>query len=173
MKKMIVMTATILSAAVAFSQTDNKDEEAIRSIVTTLETAWNNKSGDSFSSVFAEKHDYIVVNGMYFPQMTKKGNAAAHQALFDGIYKKRDIKLKVDKVFNIRPDLAMLYVLGAAYEKGGMVPKDPGVIMSILVEKQKDGWKIIVFHNHNINTEEVAQSSPMPLNVMYASWYKQ
>lgn len=166
------MAATIFATATAFSQTDNKDEQAIRGIVTTLETGWNNKNGQSFASVFAETHDYIVVNGIYFPKMSRQQNAAAHQGLFDGVYKTRDIKLNVDRVVTLRPDLAMMYVIGVGYDKGTAVPKDPGVIMSILVEKQKEGWKIIAFHNHNINPEELKQASPMPLEVMYASWYK-
>lgn len=166
------MAATVLSTTLAFSQTETKDEQAIRSIATTLETGWNNKSGETFSSVFAETHDYIVVNGIYFPKMSRQQNAAAHQGLFDGVYKTRDIKLNVDKVVTIRPDLAMMYVIGVGYEKGTAVPKDPGAIMSILVEKQKEGWKIIAFHNHEINTEDVKQRSPMPMEVIYASWYK-
>lgn len=167
------MTATVLSATLAFSQTENKDEQAIRSIASTLETGWNNKNGESFSAPFAEIHDYIVVNGIYFPKMTKKANAAAHQGLFDGVYKTRNVRLKVDKVEFIRPDLAMMYVLGVGYEKGTEVPKDPGVIMSILVEKQTGVWKIISFHNHEIDANQLQKGSPVPLTVMYASWYKQ
>jgi uncharacterized protein (TIGR02246 family) len=170
MNKILFMTLAALSTSFAFSQTDAKDEQAVRAIVSTLETGWNNKSGETFSSVFADVHDYIVVNGFYFSNFTKKANAAAHQNLFDGIYKNRDIRLKIDKVNFLRSDLAMITALGAGYEAGQPVPDEPGAIMTILAEKKNGEWKIISFHNHDMNNAN--DQSPIPRNVMYATWYK-
>jgi uncharacterized protein (TIGR02246 family) len=161
-----------IASVVSLVPTQNKDEEAIRGLLINMEIAWNNKNGESFSSVFADVHDYIVLNGMYFPGFTKKGNAAAHQGLFNSIYKTYDIKLKVDKISFLRPDLAQVTILGAGYTKGEAVPQDPTIIMTVIAEKKEDAWKIISFHNHELNKEEIKQRSPMPLNVMYASWYK-
>lgn len=162
---------SLMAVAAAVTQV-NKDEEAIKGILTTLEKGWNAKSGETFSSVFADVHDYIVVNGMYFPGFTQKGNAAAHQSLFDGVYKTYDIKLKADKVTFFRPDLAQVVVIGAGYTKGGAAPQDPTIIMTLMVEKKGEDWKIISFHNHELNTADIQQRSPMPLKAMYASWYR-
>ena len=172
MKKTIFM-ATIITAAMAVNaQTANKDEQAVSKIISTLETGWNNKSGETFSSVFADVHDYIVVNGMYFPNWTKKGNETAHQGLFNSIFKNHILTLKVDKVSFFRPDLAQAIVIGGGYEKGGTLPENPAIIMTIIAEKKNETWKIISFHNHEFNAAELKQRSPMPLEVMYASWYK-
>ena len=171
MKKIIIMAATVMASAMAFSQTGSKDEQAVRSIITTLEKGWNSRSGETFASVFADVHDYIVVDGLYFSNWPRQANQAAHQGLFDGIYKNYDIKLKVDKVSFIRPDLAMIYAIGGGAETGKPMPEDPGIIMTVLAEKKADGWKIISFHNHNLEATK-NKRSPMPLNVMYASWYK-
>lgn len=73
MKKSILMSLTLLTATLSFAQQNNNDEQAVRSLVTTLETGWNNKSGETYASAFANVHDYIVVNGMYFSNWTKKG----------------------------------------------------------------------------------------------------
>ena len=163
----------VLASVQAFSQTGNKDEQAVRSIIATLEKGWNLKSGETFSSVFAPTHDYIVVNGFYFSNFSRQANAFAHQGLFDGIYKTQDIKLKVDKISFIRPDLAMVHALGAGFEKGQAVPENPGIIMTVLAEKKDGDWKIISFHNHTLETFREGVHAPMPANVMYASWYKQ
>ena len=172
MKKTIFM-ATLISAAMSVNaQIVNKDEQALRAVISTLEKGWNNKSGETFSSVFADVHDYIVVNGMYFPGFTQKGNAAAHQSLFDGVYKNHNLKLKVDKVTFLCPGLAQIIAIGGGYEKGGTLPENPGIIMTVTAQKKNDAWKIISFHNHELTIEEIKQRSPMPLNVMYASWYK-
>jgi uncharacterized protein (TIGR02246 family) len=173
MKKTIIlsiMTTLVMGAATAQSKTT--DEQAIRTIVSTMEAGWNNKNGESFSSVFADVHDYIVVNGFYFPGFTRQGNAAAHQGLFNGVYKTVDIRLNVDKISFVRNDLALIHVLGGSYQKGTTPPADPMIIMTILAEKKNDSWKIISFHNHDLTSFHDKDRSPVPLNVMYASWYK-
>lgn len=172
MKKMIIMTTAILSSVFVSGQIGSDDELAIRKIPVSIETSWNQKSGEGFASVFAETHDYIVVNGLYFSKLSRMSNANAHQRLFDGVYKTRNIRLVTDKVVGIRNDLAMVYIIGAGYENTTAVPNDPGIIMSLLVEKQKGEWKITSFHNHEIDAEKLKKESPMPLEVMYASWYK-
>lgn len=171
MKKAVLtlFAAGFFAGAIA-QNTD--DEKSINAIFATLESAWNRKSGQAFSAAFADVHDYIVVNGMYFPKLSRQGNAAAHQSLFDGIYKDRDINLKVDRIQFIRPDLAMATAVGASYQTGTAAPADPGIIMTVLLEKQASVWKIISFHNHEIDAAALKQRSPMPLNVMYAAWYK-
>ncbi|HVE61541.1 MAG TPA: SgcJ/EcaC family oxidoreductase [Chitinophagaceae bacterium] len=160
-----------LSKEFSYLQTANKDEKAVRTLISTLETGWNNKSGETFASVFADVHDYIVVNGMYFSNFTRQGNAAAHQGLFNGVYKDINVKLTVDKIRFLRPDLALVIALGGRYTNEKSLPENPEIIMTVLAEKKSDSWKIISFHNHNLEAD-IKKSSPMPLNVMYASWYK-
>lgn len=171
MKQVLLNTMITMAAVNAFSQT-NTDEQSLRDIVSTMETAWNEKNGQKFSSVFAEQHDYIVVDGLYFSNFSRQANAHAHQGLFDGVYRTYDIKLKVDKIKFLRPDLAMIHTLGAGIEKGKQIPADPSIIMTILAEKKNGTWKIIDFHNHNLETFKNPSRSPIPLNVMYGSWYK-
>lgn len=173
MKQIIPGAIMLLASVHAFSQTQTKDEEALRAIFTTLEKGWNAKNGEIFSSVFAPTHDYVVVNGLYFSNFSRQANAFAHQGLFDGMYKTYDIRLKVDKINFIRPELAMVHTLGAGFEKGKPIPEHPGIIMTVLAEKKDGDWKIISFHNHNLESFREGVHAPMPLNVMYASWYKQ
>lgn len=173
MKQIISGAMMVLASVQALAQSENKDEQMLRSIFTTLEKGWNTKSGEIFSSVFASTHDYIVVNGFYFSNFSRQANAFAHQGLFDGIYKNQDIRLKVDKITFIRPDLAMVHTLGAGFEKGQPLPKNPEIIMTVLAEKKDGDWKIISFHNHHLEAFKEGVHAPMPLNVMYASWYQQ
>lgn len=151
------------------------DEQAIKTVVSTMESGWTQKSGEKYSSVFADVHDYIVWNGYYFPNMSKQQNAAAHQELFNGVYRTFDIRLKVDKIRYLRPDLALVHVLGGGYTKGEAVPEHPGVLMSMVMEKKDNNWKVLSFHNLDLLAfadKQVAERSPMPLKVMYANWYK-
>jgi len=162
-------------ASTISSLSENKDEVAIQNIVSTMESGWNEKNGEKYASVFADTHDFIVWNGYYFPNNTKSGNAQAHQSLYDGPFKTMDIHLIIDKIKLIREDIALVHVLGVAYKKGQAVPTDPGVIMTLLIEKKDTKWQILSFHNLDLEAfenEVTAAQSPIPLNVMYANWYK-
>jgi uncharacterized protein YukE len=65
MKKIIIMALAFTASTASIAQTVNQDEKEVRNIISTIEKGWNSKSGETFASVFAEEHDYIVVNGMY------------------------------------------------------------------------------------------------------------
>lgn len=173
MKKTILIIMTAITTTAAMAQ--STDEQAIRKVVSTMETGWIKKDGQLFASVFAETHDFIVWNGYYFPGWSRQANAGAHQGLFNGPFATSDIKLKIDKIKFLRPDLALTHVFGARYDKGTSIPEDPGVLMSIIMEKKDGAWKIISFHNLDLEgfqDKPIADQSPMPLKVMYAGWYK-
>lgn len=173
MKQTLLIMLTAISTSVLAQS--NTDEQAIKKVINTMETGWVQKNGELFSSVFAEGHDYIVWNGYYFPNQSVKQNAAAHQGLFDGVYKTFDVKLKVDKIRFVRPDVALVHVYGGGYTKGEAAPENPTVLMTLLMEKKSNDWKIISFHNLDLfafTDKTTAERSPMPLQVMYANWYR-
>jgi hypothetical protein len=70
------------------------DEAAIKQAAQVMQDGWNKKDGKMFASPFAEKHDYININGLYLPNITRDSNARAHQGLFDGPYKEIDLQLR-------------------------------------------------------------------------------
>jgi len=177
MKKTIILSViTAFTMSAAFAQPDKAaDEQAIRNIVTSMQTGWNNKDGKIFSSGFAKVHDYIVVNGMYLSAITQEMNAASHQGIFNSIYKTTDLQLKTDKISFVNPNLALVYVLGATYQQGATLPENPAAMISMVIEKKDNDWKIISFHNGPIqvsfNPGDEARA-PIPPKQMYASWYK-
>lgn len=175
MKKTLLIMLTTIAASAAIAQTGTADEQALGKLLNTMETGWVQKNGEMFASVFADNHDFVVWNGYYFPNTSQKSTAMSHQGLFDGPFKTYDIRLKVDKIRFIRPDIALIHALGAGYQKGQPIPEDPGVLMSIIAEKKNGTWKIVSFHNLDLEMfqdKEIAERSPMPAKVMYANWYK-
>lgn len=177
MKKTIILsviTALIMNAAIA-QQDKAADEQAIRNIVTSMQTGWNSKDGKTFASGFAKVHNYIVINGMYLSNITPEINAANHQGIFNSVYKTTDLQLKIDKISFVNPDLAMVYILGATYQQGAALPENPGAMISMVAEKKNNEWKIISFHNCPIQVSfkpgDEART-PVPPKQMYASWYK-
>ena len=165
----------ITAIALQVNAQTSSDEQAIRANISTMQEGWNTKSGEKYASVFDEVHDFIVWNGYYFPNSTQQMTMRTHQGLFDGVYKNYDIALKVDKIKFLKPDIALTHVIGAGYTKGEAIPENPTVLMSIIMQKKGDSWKIISFHNLDLllfDNKETMAHSPMPPQVMYASWYK-
>jgi uncharacterized protein (TIGR02246 family) len=182
MKKLVtilfisIMTATMTPTPEARAQSNTAhDDQQLRKMIMTMQEGWNAKSGQTFASVFDTVHDYIVVNGIYLSGISPEANAGAHQQIFNTIYKTTDLSLKVDKIRFVRPDLALIHVLGATYEQEKPVPAHPTSIITLLAEKKSDSWKVISFHNCDIdvsNEPNAPNKSPIPFQVMYASWYK-
>lgn len=176
MKKVFLNLIVILLFSLsANAQRTKANINAITTAINTMQKGWNEKSGEKYASVFADKHDFIVWNGNYFPNTTKTSTAAGLQGLFDGPGRMYDLKLKIDKIKFIRSDIALVHVLGASYEKEKEIPKDPGVLMSLLMEYKNKKWEIISFHNLDLEAfqdDEVKKRLPFPAEVMYASWYK-
>ncbi len=174
MKRTILMTSLLTIMTCGFSQSSSPDEAAIRSIVQSMEDGWNSRDGKKFASGFYKQHNYIVVNGLYFSNITPEMNAGMHQEIFNTVYRTTDLELKVDKINFVRPDLAMTYAFAATYEKGSAVPENPGAIISMVIEKKDGEWKIISFHNCPIQASFVPseQQAPVPMKVMFGNWYR-
>jgi uncharacterized protein (TIGR02246 family) len=115
------------------------DEAAMRQAVQTMQDGWNQKKGAVFASSFAQEHDYVVVNGMFLPKMSREANARAHQGLFDGVYKEVDLKLEVAKVRFLTPEIAVAHVRGFSYPKGKMEEKRQEVVITTVMQKGKEG----------------------------------
>lgn len=172
--KHLVKLIALLAVAQPICSQNAEDEQAIRKLVQTMADGWTKGSGEQFASAFADEHDYVVWNGLYMKGINPQANAAAHQGIFESVYKDTEHYATVDKIKFIREDIALIHVLAAVAKKGEGRPADPQVLWSGLLEKTSGQWKIIAFHNLDLEifqNEGLRQSSPMPPQVMYASWY--
>lgn len=173
--KSLICLSLVTAVALQLNAQTSADEQAIRANISTMQEGWNAKSGEKFASVFYEVHDFIVWNGYYFPNSTRQMTTRSHQGLFDGPFRNFDIALKVDKIKFLKPDIALTHIIGAGYTKGEAIPENPTVLMSIIMQKKGDSWKIISFHNLDLfmfEDKATMEHSPMPPQAMYANWYK-
>lgn len=127
-----------------------EDEKAIRANVEQFVRGWNAKSGAEFAKPFAEDADYVVVNGMYLKG--RAAIAAAHQRIFDTIYKNDDIAATVEKIRFLRQDVAIAHVFAERFPKADKSQASPARLTLVMF---KDGgtWEIAAFHNTQIQSE--------------------
>ena len=143
-----LFTLLVLSATVRGQNNHAADEAVIRDAVKQLETGWNSKSGAVFAKPFAEDADYVIINGNYI-----KGRAvieSAHQRIFDTIFKDTQIKLVVEQVRFLRPDVAVVHVKG--YRDAPSQELRQHARLTLFMTKEKQGWTIAAFQNTAIET---------------------
>ena len=173
MRNLIILLLTLFIATTVFGQSKD-DEKAIDNIVQEMAEGWSNADGAIFAKHFAEEHDYFVWNGLYHKNMSKEQNAYGHQSLFDKEYKNTTHYAVLDKVRFITENVAVALVTAAVVSKGESMPEHPQVLWSGTLLKENGIWKIVSFHNADIEILDNAVSranSPIPIESMYKKWY--
>lgn len=166
---------TLLCLQLSLFSQSTEDEKAIHQLVQTMTEGWTNGDGEQFASVFADQHDFIVWTGYYLRNIGPNENAAAHQEIFDTFYKDTRLYYVVDKIRFIREDIALIHVFGAVSPKSESRPKDPRVLWTGTMEKADGRWKILSFHNLDLEVYQddgIKAGAPMSPEIMYASWYE-
>src|SRR6185503_3367444 len=127
-----------------FAQNDRAaDEAAIRENVKQMVSGWNTKSGALFATPFADDADYVIINGNYI-----KGReviAQSHQRIFDSIFKDTTLTLEVKQIRFIRPEVAVVHVSG--HRDSRTKELNQGAMITLVMTKEKQGWKIAAFQN--------------------------
>lgn len=174
MKSLIISLSLLLGTFSLVAQ-NSQDEQAIRDMVNSMAEAWTAADGAQWAGYFADEHDYVVWNGMYLKNINPTLNARSHQQLFETQYKGTEQYSIVDKIKFIREDVALIHVLTAIVKKGEGRPADPDVLWSGLLTKDSGEWKIVSFHNLDLEVlqnEQMKKASPIPTQSMFASWYE-
>jgi uncharacterized protein (TIGR02246 family) len=126
-----------------------EEEAAIRETLALLDRGFAEKDGALFASAFAPVHDYVVINGMLMLGFTREANAKIHQDLFDGArmgslgHNLGTMAPPRQEVRNVRilaPGVAVAHV-GSEVEGGG------GTMVSAVLQKLDEGWRITAYHN--------------------------
>ncbi len=143
----ILISIAILLLALSqstYAQNDRAaDEAAIRENVNRMVTGWNTKSGSDYAQAFAEDADFVVITGAYV-----KGRAEiekGHQQIFDTIFKDTTVSLNIKQIRFLRPDVAVVHATGR--RDGPTNDLKQGAIITMVMTKEKQGWKIAAFQN--------------------------
>jgi uncharacterized protein (TIGR02246 family) len=147
-KYLLVIAGLFLFTTFADAQADVNnaaDEAAIRANVGQLSNGWNAKNGEQFAKPFAEDADYVIINGMQIK--TRSVIAKSHQDIFETIYKNSDIKLAVDSIRFLKPDVAVVHVSGVLNVNQGDSKWTNRAKITMVMTKNKDKWEIAAFQN--------------------------
>jgi uncharacterized protein (TIGR02246 family) len=124
------------------------DEAAIRENVKQMQDGWNTKSGALFAKPFAADADYVVINGMQFKGREAIGKV--HQQIFDTIYKDSTLRLSVERIRFLRPDVAVAHVSGHNRTRQGEETRESDAVITLVMTRDQGEWKIAAFQNTQV-----------------------
>jgi uncharacterized protein (TIGR02246 family) len=121
------------------------DVQLLTKIVKQLEEAWNVADAQAFAEPFADDADFVHILGAHY-----KGRETiqhGHQQIWDTIYKGSRTVYEIEGMRMIRPDVAIVFVLGTVTMDGGENQKVIQARPTIILEKSGDLWQIVTFQN--------------------------
>lgn len=141
----VALLACVLVSAAPAVTGAAEEEAAVRENVRQMEAGWNAKSGALFAKPFAGDADYVVINGMHI-----RGREAidkGHQRLFETRFKDSTLRLTVEQLRFLRPDVALVHV--------GAHNTIPGAgewraFITLVMVKEKGVWQIAAFQNTQV-----------------------
>jgi uncharacterized protein (TIGR02246 family) len=138
-----------------------EDAAAISRLVQNMQDGQNGKDGRLFASAFAREHDYIAINGMLWPNQTRRYNASVHQRLYDegtssvaGTYGEVEVRLNVAKIRPLTvPEAAVVHIESEFSPKSQAERKTKNIITAVM-QKREGEWEIVAFHNAPVQKRE-------------------
>ena len=154
-KKSIFVFLALLPAAA--NAQNSSDTTAVKEILREEVFSWNKGDAVTYSQRFAENGTFTNVLGMFFT-----GHQAfldRHVEIFKGKFHKTTLSQNIVSLQFVRPDVAIVETLTwiTGFSKAGPPPGThldaKGRLFTRLLQvmvKDKDGWKITVYHNVDV-----------------------
>ena len=140
------------------------DEQAVRHIETMWDEAWNRHDAAGLAELLVEDVDFVNVTGAWFKGRAqfKERMAKTHQ----GIFKNSQRRTLETRVKFLSPEIAVVH---ARWEMSGLSSPDgsslkpwQGIITRV-VKKWGDTWKVVAAHNVDVADASGVTSFPTGL----------
>ena len=117
-----------------------KDEAAVKRVLSNLEKAWAAGDAKLWGDQFGEDGQLTIFNGMRVSG--RKMIVSNHERFFGSIAKNTKMKLKVDELRFIRPDVAIVSTQSFVSEPNGAIPEEAVAKQLFVISKTKNRWLI-------------------------------
>lgn len=131
------------------------DATAARAVAAGYEEAWNRHDMRALDALFTEDAEWVNIVGMWW-----RGRAAvgqAHAAFHDTMFKDVPMRLEVDSVHTLAPDVlatVATLTMGDYTTPDGRVMRDSHDRLSLVLVRRGGRW--LIGHGHNTVIDPVA-----------------
>jgi uncharacterized protein (TIGR02246 family) len=124
-------------------------EDAVRDVLIRVREAWEHGDGEAYASLFSHDAQFVTATGKRMHG--RKSIAKESQEILNTFFKGSKLGRSYSHPDNLRfitPDVVLVETAGSVLFPGeteDMVA--PNGVMTIVVARQDDAWRIVSFHN--------------------------
>ena len=108
--------------------------------------AWNAADGERYGKQFADVTDFVNILGEHH-----QGNGsyigAAHQGIFDTIYRGSVVRYEVDEARELAPGVVVAHATSTLDAPTGPLTGTHNSKMTVVLVEEGGSWKATAFHN--------------------------
>jgi len=124
---------------------DASDRAEIQSLVTRLESAWNQANAVAFSAEFTENADFVNVRGEYGSGRNAIG--AAHAKLLKSVYAGSTVRYSLSRLRPLAAGVAIAHLEADLLVPTGPLAGKTSALPSLVLVRDGGVWRIAAFHN--------------------------
>ena len=111
-----------------------------------VESAWNAADGERYGAQFADVTDFVNIRGEHH-----HGNGsyigAAHQGIFDTIYRDSTVRYELDEARFVAPGVVLAHATSTLDAPSGPLLGTHNSKMTVVLVEEKGRWQATAFHN--------------------------
>jgi uncharacterized protein (TIGR02246 family) len=111
-----------------------------------IESAWNAADGERYGTRFADLTDFVNIRGEHH-----RGDGgyigAAHQGIFDTIYRGSTVRYEVDEARLLAPGVVVAHATSTLDAPSGPLSGTHNSKMTVVLVEEGGSWKATAFHN--------------------------
>src|SRR4051794_17749013 len=111
-----------------------------------IQAAWNDADGERYGAEFADLTDFVNIRGEHY-----RGDGAyigaAHQGIFDSIYKGSTVSYEVDQARQLAAGVVVAQATSTLDAPSGPLQGTHQSKMTVVLVEEGGTWKATAFHN--------------------------
>jgi uncharacterized protein (TIGR02246 family) len=111
-----------------------------------IESAWNDADGERYGAEFADVTDFVNIRGEHY-HGDGSYIGAAHQGIFDSIYKGSTVRYEVDAVRQLARGVVVAHATSTLHAPSGPLTGTHNSKMTVVLVEEGGSWKATAFHN--------------------------
>jgi uncharacterized protein (TIGR02246 family) len=111
-----------------------------------IESAWNAADGERYGVQFADVTDFVNIRGEHH-HGSGSYIGAAHQEIFDTIYRGSSVRYTVDAARRVAPGVVVAHASSTLDAPSGPLCGTHNSKMTVLLVEEGGSWKATAFHN--------------------------
>ena len=111
-----------------------------------IESAWNDADGERYGAEFADVTDFVNIRGEHH-HGDGSYIGAAHQGIFDSIYKGSTVRYEVDEARQLAPGVVVAHATSTLDAPSGPLQGTHNSKMTVVLVEEGGSWKATAFHN--------------------------